>query len=172
MAQMKVIMSRFVLVMGVFAMLFAVGCGPSRTDLEWEETLKGYWKPLNEETGELCTSIPFYHFGDSAQGATKYYKYDYTDTMMWEIRRKQMNVYYKKAVDGYYIGYNQYNSRSMMHIRGVSENEVKMSQLFNSGYQTDYKLVRITPEEFYSVYIDTTENSSSSGGNHEIDNTF
>lgn len=148
------------------------GCGPSKIDLEWEKTIKGYWKPLNEETGELCTSIPFYHFGDSAQGATKYYKYDYTDTMLWEIRRKQMNVYYEKAVDGYYIGYNQYNSRSMMHIRSVSQNEVRMSQLYNSGYQTDYKLVRITPEEFYSVYTDTTENNSGSGENHPIDNTF
>ena len=163
--------NRFTVILGVLALLFSVGCGPSKTDLEWEETLKGYWKPLNEETGELCTSIPYYHFGDSAHGATKYYKYDYTDTMLWEIRRKQMNVYYDKAVDGYYIGYNQYNSRSLMHIRGVSENEVKMSQLFNSGYQTDYKLVRITPEEFYSVYVDTTGNSSGNE-NHNIDNTF
>ena len=78
----------------------------------------------------------------------------------------------EKAVDGYYIGYNQYNSRSMMHIRSVSQNEVRMSQLYNSGYQTDYKLVRITPEEFYSVYTDTTENNSGSGENHPIDNTF
>ena len=151
---------------------FLSGCGPSKTDLEWEGVLKGYWKPLNEETGELCTSIPYFHFGDSAHGATKYYKYDYTDTMLWEIRRKQMNIYYEKAVDGYYIGYNQYNSRAMIHIRSVSENEVKMSQLFNSGLQSDYKLVRITPEEFYSVYTDTTGNSSGSGENHPIDNTF
>ena len=150
--------------------VFMSGCGPSKTDLEWEGVLKGYWKPLNEETGELCTSIPYYHFGDSAHGATKYYKYDYTDTMLWEVRRKQMNVYYEKAVDGYYIGYNQYNSRSMMHIREVSENEVRMSQIFNSGYQTDYKLVRITPEEFYSIYSDTTDNSGSDP--HPIDDTF
>lgn len=154
------------------ALVFLSGCGPSKTDLEWEGVLKGYWKPLNEETGELCTSIPYYHFGDSAHGATKYYKYNYTDTMLWEIRRKQMNIYYEKAVDGYYIGYNQYNSRAMIHIRSVSENEVKMSQLFNSGLQSDYKLVRITPEEFYSVYSDTTENGSGSGDNHPIDNTF
>jgi len=166
------LMNRSTFIFGVLALLFSVGCGPSRTDLEWEETIKGYWKPLNEETGELCTSIPYYHFGDSAKGATKYYKYDYTDTMLWEIRRKQMNIYYDKAVDGYYIGYNQYNSRSLMHIRSVSQNEVRMSQLYNSGYQTDYKLVRITPEEFYSVYTDTTENSSSGNENHVIDNTF
>ena len=161
--------NRFTVILGVLALLFSVGCGPSKTDLEWEGVLKGYWKPLNEETGELCTSIPYYHFGDSAKGATKYYKYNYTDTMLWEIRRKQMNIYYDEAVDGYYIGYNQYNSRSLMHIRSVSENEVKMSQLFNSGYQTDYKLVRITPEEFYSSHIDTTTSSDSGS---VIDDTF
>jgi hypothetical protein len=155
----------------LIAMSIATGCGPSATDLEWEETLKGYWKPVNEETGELCTSIPYYHFGDDANGATKYYKYNYTDTMKWEVRRKQMNVYYTKAVDGYYIGYNQYNSRSLMHIRNVSQNEVSMSQLYNSGVQSDYKLVRITAEEFYSVQSDTTS-SSSGHENHPIDDTF
>lgn len=143
------------------------GCGPSSTDLEWEETIKGYWKPINEETGELCTSIPYYNFGDNANGATKYYKYTETDTMKWEIRRKQMNVYYNESVKGYNIGYNQYNSRSLMHIRSIDENEVKMSQLYNSGFQTDYKLVRITPEEFYSAYNDT----ASSEPQH-IDDTF
>ncbi|MBO4614293.1 MAG: hypothetical protein J5709_04180 [Bacteroidales bacterium] len=144
------------------------GCGPSSNDLEWEATIKGYWKPINEETGELCTSIPYYHFGDSANGATKYYKYTKTDTMKWEIRRKQMNVYYSEAVKGYNVGYNQYNSRSLMHIRGINENEVKMSQLYNSGFQSDYKLVRITPEEFYSAYNDTATSSEP----QHIDDTF
>ncbi len=58
-----------------------------------------------------------------------------------------------------------------MHVRSVSENEVKISQLYNSGVQSDYKLVRITPEEYYSVYngdVDTTQHS----GSHPIDNTF
>ena len=58
-----------------------------------------------------------------------------------------------------------------MHVRSVSENEVKISQLYNSGVQSDYKLVRITPEEYYSVYtgdVDTTQH----GGSHPIDNTF
>ena len=112
-------------------------------------------------------------FGDSANGASKYYKYNYTDTLKWEVRRKQMNIYYSKAVEGYYIGYNQYNSRSLMHIRKVEENEVSVSQLYNSGVQSDYKLVRITPEEFYSVYGDTTASGGNSGsGSHLIDDTF
>lgn len=164
---------RLIFVLAVASLFVGtIGCGPSNTDLEWEEVMKGYWKPINEETGELCTSIPYYHFGDEANGATKYYKYDYTDTMKWEIRRKQMNVYYQKAVEGYYIGYNQYNSRSLMHIRKVSQNEVSMSQLYNSGVQSDYKLVRITPEEFYSSYIDTVSSSSSGNSGNVIDNTF
>lgn len=158
------------LVVAVSALLVSFwGCGPSSTDIEWEETIKGYWEPLNEETGELCKSVPYYHFGDSAKGATKYYKYDSTDTMLWEIRRKQMNIYYEETVSGYNIGYNQYNSRALMHIRSISENEVKMSQLYSSGYQLDYKLVRITPEEFYSPYSDTVAGSSEP---HPIDDTF
>lgn len=156
----------------VSVMLFSFpGCGPSATDLEWEGTLKGYWKPVNEETGERYTAIPYYHFGDDAQGATKYYKYDTTDTMVWEIRRKQLNIYYKEAVSGYNIGYNQYNSRALIHIRKVAENEVLVSQLYNSGAQSDYKLLRITPEEFYSSYVDTTSSSGSSG-HQTIDDTF
>ena len=155
----------------VLVMLFP-GCGPSAADLEWEESLKGYWRPVNEESGERYTAIPYYHFGDSAQGATKYYKYDTTDTMVWEIRRKQLNIYYKEAVSGYNIGYNQYNSRALIHIRKVAENEVLVSQLYNSGAQSDYKLLRITPEEFYSSYVDTTSSSSSGSGQHNIDDTF
>jgi hypothetical protein len=150
---------------------FFSGCGPTATDREWEDSIKGYWKPVNEESGELCKTIPYYHFGDSAQGATKYYKNNYTDTMVWEIRRKQMNIYYKEAVSSYNIGYNQYNSRALIHIRKVAENEVLVSQLYNSGAQSDYKLVRITPEQFYSSYVDTTS-SSSSGGHQSIDDTF
>lgn len=168
-------MKRLIIILAIVLPLFILSttsCKPSKTDLEWEEIMKGYWKPLNEDTGELCTSIPYYYFGDNANGASKYYKYDYTDTMKWEIRRKQMNVYYEKAVDGYYIGYNQYNSRSLMHIRSVSENEVLMSQLYNSGVQSDYKLVRITPEEFYSVYTEPVVDSSGNSGSHPIDNTF
>ena len=167
-------MKRFlmlVVIASLTLLILQTGCGPSDTDLEWQETLKGYWKPVNEETGELCTSIPLFHFGDSANGATKYYKYDYTDTMKWDVRRKQMNIYYKKAVDGYYIGYNQYNSRSLMHIRKVSQNEVSVSQLYNSGVQSDYKLVRITPEQFYSFHVDTVENEEEGSG-HIIDDTF
>lgn len=167
MAQMKYMKVKILIF--VLAALFTYGCGPSATDRELESSIKGYWKPINENSGELCTSIPFYHFGDSAKGATKYYKFDYTDTMLWEIRRRQMNVYYEEAVDGYYIGYNQYNSRALIHIRSISENEVRMSQLFNSGYQTDYKLVRITPEEFYAPYTDTVAGTSEP---HPIDDTF
>lgn len=162
----------FIAVVAAAAMAFA-GCGPSATDIEWEETIKGYWKPVNEETGELSTSIPYYHFGYNANGASRYYKLNYTDTLVWEIRRKQMNIYYKEAVKGYYIGYNQYNSRSLMHIRNISENEVSLSQLYNNGAQSDYKLVRITPEEFYATYTDTVNNESgNSGSQSNIDNTF
>ncbi len=167
-------MKKLIIILAIVLPTFVIcttSCGPNRTDLEWESVLKGYWKPLNEETGELCVSIPYFHFGDSANGSSKYYKYDYTDTMKWEVRRKQLNIYYEKAVEGYYIGYNQYNSRALIHVRSVSENEVLMSQLYNSGVQSDYKLVRITPEEYYSVYTggeDTTQNS----GSHNIDNTF
>ena len=92
--------------------------------------------------------------------------------MVWEIRRKQLNIYYKEAVSGYNIGYNQYNSRALIHIRKVAENEVLVSQLYNSGAQSDYKLLRITPEEFYSSYVDTTSSSSSGSGQHNIDDTF
>ncbi len=159
-------------VFSVLLMVFS-GCGPSATDLEWEGTLKGYWKPVNEESGERYTAIPYYHFGDDAQGATKYYKYETTDTMVWEIRRKQLNIYYKEAVSGYNIGYNQYNSRALIHIRKIAENEVLVSQLYNSGAQSDYKLVRITPDDFYYSYVDTTSSTSGSGsGQHTIDNTF
>ena len=166
-------MKRYICILLAFAavVLLALRCGPSDTDLEWEETIKGYWKPVNEETGELFTSVPYYHFGDEANGASKYYSYNYTDTMKWEIRRKQMNIYYQQAVDGYYIGYNKYNSRSLMHIRKVSQNEISVSQLYNNGMQSDYKLVRITPEEFYSVPSDTTESGGEQGG-HNIDDTF
>ncbi len=148
-------------------------CGPSETDLLWEEKLKGYWKPVNEETGEQSASIPFYHFDDEAQGASRYYRYSRTDTLLWEVRRKQLNVYYKKAVDGYHIGYDRYNSRSLMHIRSISDNEICISQLYNNGYQSDYKLVRITPEEFYtSTELDDNQTEEDNNKPDNNDNTF
>lgn len=150
--------------------LLSVKCGPSDLDLQWEDSLKGYWKPINEETGEICSSIPFYHFGDSAKGATRFYRYESTDTMLWEVRRRQMNIYYEKAVDGYYIGYNQYNSRSLMHIRQVTDTMILVSQLFNSGFQSDYALVPITEEEFYTIKTISTEEESGNTG--EENNTF
>lgn len=151
--------------------LLSVKCGPSDLDLQWEDSLKGYWKPINEETGEICSSIPFYHFGDSAHGATRFYRYDRTDTMLWEVRRRQMNIYYEEAVDGYYIGYNQYNSRSLMHIRQVIDTMILVSQLFNSGFQSDYALVPITEEEFYTIKSIKPEEDTGNTGNNN-DNTF
>lgn len=161
-------MKHYIIVIAIATIgLMSVACGPSDLDLQWEDALKGYWKPINEESGEICTSIPFYHFGDDANGATRYYKYSKTDTMLWEVRRKQLNIYYKEAVDGYYIGYNQYNSRALMHIREVSDTIIRVSQLFNSGYQSDYALVRMTPEEFYYT---TNINDTVVENNHENDN--
>ena len=163
-------MKRYFIIIAIAIVgLLTAACGPSKQDLQWEDALKGYWKPINEETGATCTSIPFYHFGDDANGSTRYYKYSRTDTMLWEVRRKQLNIYYKEAVDGYYIGYNQYNSRSLIHIREVSDTMILVSQLFNSGYQSDYALVRITPDDYYyaTSINDTTKNPEN---NHENDN--
>ena len=67
-------MKRLVIILAIVLPAFVISttsCGPSRTDLEWEGVMKGYWKPLNEDTGELCTSIPYFHFGDNANGSSK-----------------------------------------------------------------------------------------------------
>ena len=57
-----------------------------------------------------------------------------------------------------------------MHIREFSDSVIKVSQLYNSGYQSDYQLVRIDSLEFYTLqnFDDTTENDN----NNIEDNTF
>lgn len=160
----------FYLFFAVVAIFFS-SCGPSEADLQIEDSLKGYWKPINEETGEACTGVPYYHFGDEAQGSTRYYTYSTTDTMVWEVRRRQLNIYYHESVEGYQVGYNQYNSRSLLHIRSTEGDQIKVSQMFYNGFQSDYILVRITPEAYYAIAGGNSEEEENNRPNNN-DNTF
>lgn len=141
-------MKRILLLSFVIMAVAIVGCKQTEFDIECEKVLMGYWDSVNAKDSSI-TDMPMYYFGDSAVGATRLISIKRVDTCAWDIYRRQINIYYEESVNGYYVGYNQYNSRSLIHVEEFTDTLIHVAQLYSSGWQTDYYLKRITPEKFY-----------------------
>lgn len=115
-------------------------CGKSDTDVEWEERIIGYWKPVNSNMQDI-QEIPKYIFLKDNRGASFYEPFNSTDSFGWEIKRGQLKIYYDNPPQ-YYIGYDNYNTRSLFKIEEFSDTIISIIQFFSTGFQKEYKLKR------------------------------
>ncbi len=123
--------------------LFFTNCGESDADLEQQEKMIGYWKPVNSQGNDI-PEIPKYVFLENNRGVSIYEPFNSTDSFGWEVRRKQLKIYYDKAPD-YYIGYDNYNTRSLFKIKEFTDTAMYVIQFFSTGYQKEYYLKRFQP---------------------------
>jgi hypothetical protein len=121
---------------------FLVFCGKTETDLQWEEDIKAFWIPVGDDN-QVAVELPSYLFMDDNRGVSYYTSFEVADSFNWEIKRGQLKIYYDEA-PVYYIGYDKYNSRSLMKIKSFNDNDtiIDVVMFFSSGYQKDFYLVK------------------------------
>jgi hypothetical protein len=122
---------------------FFTNCGQTDADLEQQEKMIGNWKPVNSQ-GDDIPEIPKYVFLENNRGVSIYEPFNSTDSFGWEVRRNQLKIYYDKA-PGYYIGYDNYNTRSLFKIKEFTDTAMYVIQFFSTGYQKEYYLKRFQP---------------------------
>jgi hypothetical protein len=120
-------------------------CGKTDLDREWEEILIGQWAPYNSD-GERITTLPKYEFKENTRGATWTIE-GAVDSLSWEITRKQIKVFYDNPPNGYFVAYDQYHIRSLYRVHEASQDEIELTMYRYGGYQMDFVLKRILPEE-------------------------
>lgn len=103
----------YISLMVLLAMLFLNSCGQTDEDIAQTEIVLGCWKPVDNQ-GNIVIDVPIYMFDTANNGNSQLY--DKSDDFKWEIKRGQLKIYYETA-PAYYIGYDKYNSRSLMRIR-------------------------------------------------------
>lgn len=117
-----------------------VFCGKTDTDLEWEESLIGYWIPVDDLNNPLF-DMPSYSFFDDTRGVSYYTSFEEADTFSWEIKRGQLKLYYDRA-PSYHIGYDKYNSRSVFKINSVHDTAINVTMFLSSGYQKEFNMLK------------------------------
>ncbi|MDY0160344.1 MAG: hypothetical protein RBR64_03300 [Bacteroidales bacterium] len=136
--------SSFLLLLTISFVLFT-GCGQTDTDIEHEAMLIGSWYPVDTDGDTLESyNVPQYHFKKNNEGFSQGNS-SAEDEFKWEVRRGQIKIYYDKAPE-YYIGYDKYNSQSLMRIKEITENWFEVSQFYSDGFQSDLKFNRIIEE--------------------------
>ncbi|MDR2835676.1 MAG: hypothetical protein LBV69_05685 [Bacteroidales bacterium] len=125
-----------------------VGCKKTDQDIEWEQKLIGFqWEPI-DNIGNRIWYVPILEFNEESRGKS-YIRLssENKDEFGWEIRNKELRLFYDKAPSDYSIGQDQYNSKALFQIKTVSENIVEVAQLTSGGYELSYSFRKITNEE-------------------------
>ncbi len=131
--------------------LLLSSCGKTELDKEWEEILIGKWAAYNSE-GQRIPTLPRYEFKEKTRGATWIVE-GAVDSLSWEIKRKQIKVFYDNPPNGYYVAYDQYHIRSLYRIHEASQDEIKITMYRYGGYQLDFYLKRISPDDDEDLII-------------------
>lgn len=132
------------IVLAALVSAFFAGCGQTDEDLVQMESILGNWQPL-DSNGDIIIDVPLYTFETDNNGSSKLL--NTTDTFKWEIRRGQLKIYYETA-PSYYIGYDRYNSRSLMKILEVNQNTFKVTQFYSDGFQREITFHRYDIDEW------------------------
>jgi hypothetical protein len=135
--------NRVLILIGIFFIAFSA-CKKTEKDLEWEGMLiDKIWEPVGLD-GTRIMFMPILEFNDDNRGKSYLHKdSEHKDNFGWEIRRKELRLYYDKAPMEYQIGQDKYNSKALFRINSVSDNEIKVTHLAQSGYETEYLFRKI-----------------------------
>jgi hypothetical protein len=126
-----------------FAFIFA-SCKQTDEDINHESMLIGDWYAVDNNGDTLNSyNVPQYHFDTANNGFSS--GNNSTDDFKWEVRRGQIKIFYETAPP-YYIGYDKYNSQSLMRIVEISENWFEVTQFYSDGFQSDLTFNRITED--------------------------
>jgi len=126
----------------LFATLLA--CKKTKTDLSWEQKLiNNKWEPLSLDKRRIIY-IPIFEFNEGNRGKSYLIEsVEKKDEFGWEIRRKELRLFYDKAPSDYNIGQDKYNSKALFRIKSVNDSIVELTHLSASGYASDYLLRKI-----------------------------
>lgn len=113
-------------------------CKKTDTDKEWESKLRGFWVPVNNND-VVYESMPSFVFEGGNKGWSFLDDTTRHDVFKWEIKRKQLKLYYDRA-PSYDIGEDKYNSKALIKINSFEEGKMSVSQFSYGGYQKDYYL--------------------------------
>ena len=129
----------------VILFLTVVSCKKTEKDIEWENKLKGFkWEAIDKNNNKMF-NIPIFVFEDNNDG----YSYlneqqEIIDKFGWEIRKKELRLFYDKAPKNYVIGQDKYNSKAIFIIKSFkTDDKVEVSQLTQGDYQLEYSLQKI-----------------------------
>ncbi len=117
-----------------------IACKPSTEDLRMSEDILGCWQ-ARDKNGNPQIGIPYYYFDTDNKGFTTLDGVE-KDNMKWEIKKKQLNVFYEQSVANYTIGYDNYNSRSLFRIKSVTTEKFKATIFYHSGLQSDLEFYK------------------------------
>jgi hypothetical protein len=129
--------------------IFFSSCGKTDLDKEWEEKLKGYWVPTGTD-GKEIEYLPKYIFESENNGSSFLTgEYSKRDKFKWEIKRKELNIYYDEAPSGAIdITSDKYGIRTRMRIETFDDTKVSVVLMNFNGYQRTFKLVKsVLPQE-------------------------
>ena len=132
-----------ILIIIVFCTTF-FACKQTEEDLRWQEILTSKkWEPIGLDKKRVVL-MPIFEFNENNRGKS-YLHLESTnkDEFGWEIRKKEMRLYYDKAAMEYQIGQDQYNSKALFRIRSANDSLVEVTHLSKAGYETNYTLRKI-----------------------------
>ena len=138
---------RFLIISISFASLAFVffSCGQTEEDLQYQVMLLGDWYAVDNNGDTLNSfSVPEYHFDTATNGFST--GDNSSDDFRWEVRKGQIKIFYERA-PSYYIGYDKYNSQSLMKLNEITEDWFEVTQFYSDGFQSDLKFHRISEDD-------------------------
>lgn len=137
-------MKKKLLIIFALGLILFSACKKTETDLEWEKSIMGYkWEPKDKNNNRIYY-MPIFEFGEDSRGKS-YLNLNSTDIdeFGWEIRRKQMRLYYDRGPTEYSIGQDKYNSKAIFQVNSIVDSILSMTHLTNTGYEVDYYFYKI-----------------------------
>ncbi len=117
-----------------------IACKPSAEDLKMSEDILGCWQ-ARDKNGNPQIGIPYYYFDTDNKGFTTLDGKE-KDNMRWEIKKKQLNVFYDKAPENYFVGYDKYSSRSLFRIKSLNTEKFNATIFYYNGLQADLEFYK------------------------------
>ena len=131
------------LIVFIFSITF-FACKQTEEDLRWQEILTNKkWETVGTDKKRVAW-MPIFEFNEKNRGKSYLHLQSANkDAFGWEVRRKEMRLYYDKAPMEYQIGQDQYNSKALFRVRSANDSLVEVTHLSKAGYETDYTLRKI-----------------------------
>lgn len=136
-------MGKNIFVIFLLTLLLFSSCKKTESDIQWEEALTGHsWEPRTNANARIYY-MPILEFGEDNRGKSYLTTNSTVNEFGWEIRQKQMRLYYDEAPSEYSIGQDKYNSKAIFRVNSLKDSVLDVSHLTSTGYEVNYKFYKI-----------------------------